>query len=145
MTSNNKPIILLHICLLLQQSTHLQSPTHSITTTSLPQMLIQRLGTEAREILDSRADSASDSNRLSVPLLRREAPSATETSDITSLCSLSSQDYASLHYSDSQRKGRGLGGPGGGAESPPPPGGGGGAHAERRHGDAAARGQEERG
>ncbi|XP_019875177.2 gamma-aminobutyric acid type B receptor subunit 2 isoform X2 [Aethina tumida] len=68
------------------------------------QMLIRRLGSEARDILDSRTDSMSDTNRLSVPLLRREAPSATETSDITSLCSLSSQDFHSLHHSDSQKK-----------------------------------------
>ncbi|CAH0549470.1 unnamed protein product [Brassicogethes aeneus] len=68
------------------------------------QMLIRRLGSEAREILDSRTDSMSDTNRLSVPLLRKEAPSATETSDITSLCSLSSQDFHSLHQSDSQKK-----------------------------------------
>lgn len=67
------------------------------------QMLIRRLGTEAKEILDSRTDSMSDTNRLSVPLLRKEAPSATETSDITSLCSLSSQDYASLQHTDSQK------------------------------------------
>lgn len=66
-------------------------------------MLIRRLGNEAREILDSRTDSMSDTNRLSVPLLRKEAPSATETSDITSLCSLSSQDFASLHHTDSQK------------------------------------------
>ncbi|KAF5284264.1 hypothetical protein FQR65_LT00265 [Abscondita terminalis] len=68
------------------------------------QMLIKRLGSEAREILDARADSISDMNRLSVPLLRKEAPSATETSDVTSVCSLSSQDFASLHHSDSQKK-----------------------------------------
>ncbi|KAJ8917294.1 hypothetical protein NQ315_002312 [Exocentrus adspersus] len=68
------------------------------------QMLIRRLGNEAREILDSRTDSMSDTNRLSVPLIRKEPPSATETSDITSLCSLSSQDYASLHHTDSQKK-----------------------------------------
>ncbi|RZC34862.1 7tm 3 and/or ANF receptor domain containing protein [Asbolus verrucosus] len=68
------------------------------------QMLIRRLGSEAREILDSRTDSMSDTNRLSVPLLRKEAPSATETSDITSLCSLSSQDFTSLHHADSQKK-----------------------------------------
>ncbi|KAJ8953710.1 hypothetical protein NQ314_007320 [Rhamnusium bicolor] len=67
------------------------------------QMLIRRLGSEAREILDSRTDSISDTNRLSVPLIRKEPPSATETSDITSLCSLSSQDYASLHHTDSQK------------------------------------------
>lgn len=67
------------------------------------QMLIRRLGNEAKEILDSRTDSMSDTNRLSVPLLRKEAPSATETSDITSLCSLSSQDFTSLHRSDSQK------------------------------------------
>lgn len=66
-------------------------------------MLIRRLGNEAKEILDSRTDSMSDTNRLSVPLLRKEAPSATETSDITSLCSLSSQDFTSLHRSDSQK------------------------------------------
>lgn len=66
-------------------------------------MLIRRLGTEAKEILDSRTDSISDNNRLSVPLLRKEAPSATETSDITSLCSLSSQDFTSLHHADSQK------------------------------------------
>lgn len=66
-------------------------------------MLIKRLGNEARELLDSRTDSMSETNRLSVPLLRREAPSATETSDITSLCSLSSQDFTSLHQSDSQK------------------------------------------
>ncbi|CAG9861204.1 unnamed protein product [Phyllotreta striolata] len=65
------------------------------------QMLIRRLGNEAKEILDSR-ESMTDTNRLSVPLLRREAPSATETSDLTSLCSLSSQDYASLQRADSQ-------------------------------------------
>ncbi|KAJ3651049.1 hypothetical protein Zmor_017112 [Zophobas morio] len=68
------------------------------------QMLIRRLGSEAREILDSRTDSMSDTNRLSVPLLRKEPPSATETSDITSLCSLSSQDFTSLHHADSQKK-----------------------------------------
>ncbi|XP_018573120.1 gamma-aminobutyric acid type B receptor subunit 2 [Anoplophora glabripennis] len=70
------------------------------------QMLIRRLGSEAREILDSRTDSMSDTNRLSVPLIRKEPPSATETSDITSLCSLSSQDYTSLHHTDSQKKKR---------------------------------------
>ncbi|GLV37062.1 metabotropic GABA-B receptor subtype 2 [Carabus blaptoides fortunei] len=69
------------------------------------QMLVRRLGNEARDILDSRTDSMSDTNRLSVPLLRKEQPSATETSDITSLCSLSSQqDLASLHRSDSGHK-----------------------------------------
>lgn len=66
-------------------------------------MLIKRLGNEARDILDSRTDSMSDTNRLSVPLLRKEVPSATETSDLTSLCSLSSQDFTSLHHSDSQK------------------------------------------
>ncbi|KAL3272277.1 hypothetical protein HHI36_022757 [Cryptolaemus montrouzieri] len=68
------------------------------------QMLIRRLGNEAKEILESRADSMSDTNRLSVPLIRKEPPSATETSDLTSLCSLSSQDFTSLHHSDSQKK-----------------------------------------
>ncbi|KAK5637996.1 hypothetical protein RI129_012291 [Pyrocoelia pectoralis] len=68
------------------------------------QMLIKRLGTEARDILDARTDSINDMNRLSVPLLRKEAPSATETSDITSICSLSSQDFVSFHHSDSQKK-----------------------------------------
>ncbi|CAH1111941.1 unnamed protein product [Psylliodes chrysocephalus] len=67
------------------------------------QMLIRRLGNEAKDILDSR-ESITDTNRLSVPLLRKEAPSATETSDLTSLCSLSSQDYASLQHTDSQKK-----------------------------------------
>ncbi|VEN49814.1 unnamed protein product [Callosobruchus maculatus] len=67
------------------------------------QMLIRRLGSEAKELLESRADSISDTNRLSVPLIRKEQPSATETSDITSLCSLSSQDYASLQRTDSQK------------------------------------------
>nr|CAI5851397.1 unnamed protein product [Callosobruchus analis] len=66
------------------------------------QMLIRRLGSEAKELLETRADSMSDTNRLSVPLIRKEPPSATETSDITSLCSLSSQDYASLQRTDSQ-------------------------------------------
>lgn len=66
-------------------------------------MLIRRLGNEAKDILDARNDSMSDVNRLSVPLLRKEHPSATETSDITSLCSLSSQDFQSLHHSDSQK------------------------------------------
>ncbi|CAH2009202.1 unnamed protein product [Acanthoscelides obtectus] len=65
------------------------------------QMLIRRLGNEAKELLESR-ESMSDTNRLSVPLIRKEQPSATETSDITSLCSLSSQDYASLQHTDSQ-------------------------------------------
>lgn len=65
-------------------------------------MLIRRLGNEAKDILDSR-ESITDTNRLSVPLLRKEAPSATETSDLTSLCSLSSQDYASLQHTDSQK------------------------------------------
>uniref|UniRef100_A0A6P7FDM5 Gamma-aminobutyric acid type B receptor subunit 2 isoform X1 n=1 Tax=Diabrotica virgifera virgifera TaxID=50390 RepID=A0A6P7FDM5_DIAVI len=68
------------------------------------QMLIRRLGNEAKELLESRADSMSDTNRLSVPLLRKEAPSATETSDLTSLCSLSSQDYATLQRNDSQNQ-----------------------------------------
>ncbi|CAG9830654.1 unnamed protein product [Diabrotica balteata] len=68
------------------------------------QMLIRRLGNEAKELLESRADSMSDTNRLSVPLLRKEAPSATETSDLTSLCSLSSQDYATLQRNDSQKQ-----------------------------------------
>ncbi|XP_048522190.1 gamma-aminobutyric acid type B receptor subunit 2-like [Dendroctonus ponderosae] len=70
------------------------------------QMLIRQLGNEANEILEQKTeDSISDTNRLSVPLLRKEMPSATETSDLTSLCSLSSQaDYASLHHSDSQKK-----------------------------------------
>ncbi|KAB0791553.1 hypothetical protein PPYR_03353 [Photinus pyralis] len=68
------------------------------------QMLIKRLGAEAKDILDARTDSINDVNRLSVPLLRKEAPSATETSDITSICSLSSQDFASFHHSDSQKK-----------------------------------------
>ncbi|KAF5290089.1 hypothetical protein FQA39_LY14870 [Lamprigera yunnana] len=68
------------------------------------QMLVKTLGVEAKEILDARTDSMSDMNRLSVPLLRKEQPSATETSDITSICSLSSQDFASLHRSDSQKK-----------------------------------------
>ncbi|XP_045467345.1 gamma-aminobutyric acid type B receptor subunit 2 [Harmonia axyridis] len=68
------------------------------------QMLIRRLGNEAKEILESRADSISETNRLSVPLIKKEPPSATETSDLTSLCSLSSQDFTSLHHSDSQKK-----------------------------------------
>ncbi|XP_074026601.1 gamma-aminobutyric acid type B receptor subunit 2 isoform X2 [Leptinotarsa decemlineata] len=68
------------------------------------QMLVRRLGNEAKEILDSRADSLSETNRLSVPLIRKEPHSATETSDITSLCSLSSQDYTSLQHTDSQKK-----------------------------------------
>ncbi|XP_044763812.1 gamma-aminobutyric acid type B receptor subunit 2 isoform X1 [Coccinella septempunctata] len=68
------------------------------------QMLIRRLGNEAKEILEARTDSLSETNRLSVPLIRKEAPSATETSDLTSLCSLSSQDFTSLHHSDSQKK-----------------------------------------
>nr|XP_023018010.1 gamma-aminobutyric acid type B receptor subunit 2-like [Leptinotarsa decemlineata] len=67
------------------------------------QMLVRRLGNEAKEILDSRADSLSETNRLSVPLIRKEPHSATETSDITSLCSLSSQDYTSLQHTDSQK------------------------------------------
>ncbi|CAH2009203.1 unnamed protein product [Acanthoscelides obtectus] len=67
------------------------------------QMLIRRLGNEAKELLESR-ESMSDTNRLSVPLIRKEQPSATETSDITSLCSLSSQDYASLQHTDSQKR-----------------------------------------
>lgn len=66
-------------------------------------MLIRRLGQEAKDLLDSRTDSMSDTNRLSVPLLRKEAPSATETSDLTSLCSLSSQDFVSLQHTDSQK------------------------------------------
>lgn len=68
-------------------------------------MLIRQLGNEATEILEQKTeDSVSDTNRLSVPLLRKEMPSVTETSDLTSLCSLSSQaDYASLHHSDSQK------------------------------------------
>lgn len=69
------------------------------------QMLIKRLGSDAKDLLDFRADSLSgDVNRLSVPLLRKEQPSATETSDITSLCSLSSQDFTSLQPTDSQRR-----------------------------------------
>ncbi|KAK9876297.1 hypothetical protein WA026_012595 [Henosepilachna vigintioctopunctata] len=68
------------------------------------QMLIRRLGNEAKEILESRTDSMSDTNRLSVPLIRKEPPSATETSDLTSLCSLSSQDFTSLQHNDSQKK-----------------------------------------
>ncbi|GJQ78108.1 GABA-B-R2 [Trypoxylus dichotomus] len=68
------------------------------------QNLIRRLGNEARELLDSRTDSTSDTNRLLVPHLKKEAPSGTETSDITSLCSFSSQDFTSLHHSDSQKK-----------------------------------------
>lgn len=67
------------------------------------QMLIKRMGVEAQEILQSR-ESMTDTNRLSVPLIRKDAPSATETSDLTSLCSLSSQDFTSLHQNDSQRK-----------------------------------------
>lgn len=68
-------------------------------------MLIRQLGNEAAEILErKREDSMTDTNRLSVPLLRKEMPSATETSDLTSLCSLSSQaEYTSLHHSDSQK------------------------------------------
>lgn len=66
-------------------------------------MLIRRLGQEAKDLLDSRTDSMSDTNRLSVPLLRKEPPSATETSDLTSLCSLSSQDFVSLPHTDSQK------------------------------------------
>ncbi|XP_050310486.1 gamma-aminobutyric acid type B receptor subunit 2 isoform X2 [Anthonomus grandis grandis] len=71
------------------------------------QMLIRQLGNEANEILEDQKteDSISETNRLSVPLLRKELPSATETSDLTSLCSLSSQpDYNSLHRSESQKK-----------------------------------------
>ncbi|CAG9767793.1 unnamed protein product [Ceutorhynchus assimilis] len=70
------------------------------------QMLIRQLGNEAKDILEQKTeDSMTETNRLSVPLLRREMPSATETSDLTSLCSLSSQaDYTSLHHSDSQKK-----------------------------------------
>lgn len=66
-------------------------------------MLVKRLGTDAKDLADFRTDSLSDTNRLSVPLLRKEAPSATETSDITSICSLSSQDVISLHHGDSQK------------------------------------------
>ncbi|KAG5867556.1 Gamma-aminobutyric acid type B receptor subunit 2, partial [Gonioctena quinquepunctata] len=73
------------------------------------QMLIRRLGNEAKEILESRKDSLSETNRLSVPLIRKEPPSATETSDITSLCSLSSQDYASLQPTESQKKKKTMG------------------------------------
>ncbi|XP_017778907.1 PREDICTED: gamma-aminobutyric acid type B receptor subunit 2 [Nicrophorus vespilloides] len=69
------------------------------------QVLIRRLGNEAKEILDTRTDSITETNKLSVPLLRKEAPSATETSDITSLCSLSSQDqFQSFHHQESQKK-----------------------------------------
>ncbi|KAK9753076.1 Receptor family ligand binding region [Popillia japonica] len=68
------------------------------------QNLIRRLGHEARELLDSRTDSTSDTNRLLVPHMKKEAPSGTETSDITSLCSFSSQDFTSFHHSDSQKK-----------------------------------------
>ncbi|XP_069694331.1 gamma-aminobutyric acid type B receptor subunit 2 isoform X2 [Periplaneta americana] len=57
------------------------------------QMLVRRLGDEGRDILES--DIGMD--RLAVPrhdaLLKREAPSGTETTEISSLCSLnSSQD-----------------------------------------------------
>ncbi|XP_060533297.1 gamma-aminobutyric acid type B receptor subunit 2 isoform X2 [Cylas formicarius] len=73
------------------------------------QMLIRQLGDEAKDILEEKTeDSVSDTNRLSVPLLRKEAPSATETSDLTSLCSLSSQaaDYTSLHRTESHKRRR---------------------------------------
>lgn len=66
-------------------------------------MLIRRLGNEAKDILDSANDSVCDTNRLSVPVIRKEPPSATETSDITSLCSISSQDFTSLKHGDSQK------------------------------------------
>ncbi|XP_076255856.1 gamma-aminobutyric acid type B receptor subunit 2 isoform X1 [Rhynchophorus ferrugineus] len=70
------------------------------------QLLIRQLGTDAKDILEQKTeDSVSDTNRLSVPLLRKEMPSVTETSDLTSLCSLSSQaDFTSLQHSDSQKK-----------------------------------------
>lgn len=68
-------------------------------------MLIKQLGTDANDILEQKTeDSISDTNRLSVPLLRKEMPSATETSDLTSLCSLSSQaENASLNRTESQK------------------------------------------
>ncbi|XP_066144261.1 gamma-aminobutyric acid type B receptor subunit 2 isoform X2 [Euwallacea fornicatus] len=72
------------------------------------QMLIRQLGNDATDILEQKTeDSISDTNRLSVPLLRKEMPSATETSDLTSLCSLSSQaENTSLHRTDSQKRKR---------------------------------------
>lgn len=66
-------------------------------------MLIRRVGNEANDIIESKTDCLSDTNRLSVPLIRKEPPSATETSDITSLCSISSQDFISLKHTDSQK------------------------------------------
>lgn len=72
---------------------------------ALLQMLIKQLGTDATDILEQKTeDSISDTNRLSVPLLRKEMPSATETSDLTSLCSLSSQaENATLNRAESQK------------------------------------------
>ncbi|XP_025832436.1 gamma-aminobutyric acid type B receptor subunit 2 [Agrilus planipennis] len=68
------------------------------------QALIQQLGTEAREILGQSTETFTDSNKLSVPQVRKEMPSATETTDITSVGSISSQDLISIHQSDSQKR-----------------------------------------
>ncbi|XP_022907049.1 gamma-aminobutyric acid type B receptor subunit 2 [Onthophagus taurus] len=68
------------------------------------QLLIKRLGNEARELLESKTLDSSDTNRLSVPLLRKDPASGTETTDLTSLCSISSQDCTSFHRSDSQKR-----------------------------------------
>ncbi|XP_056646832.1 gamma-aminobutyric acid type B receptor subunit 2 isoform X3 [Diorhabda sublineata] len=96
--------VLLVIDLIIMTTWQFADPFYRDTKQMERYMLIRRLGNEAKDILDSRADSISETNRLSVPLLRKEPPSATETSDLTSLCSLSSQDYATLQRSDSQKR-----------------------------------------
>ncbi|XP_030763636.1 gamma-aminobutyric acid type B receptor subunit 2 isoform X2 [Sitophilus oryzae] len=70
------------------------------------QMLIHQLGDDAKDILEQKTEeSFSDTNRLSIPQVRKDMPSVTETSELTSLCSLSSQpDFTSLHRTDSQKK-----------------------------------------
>lgn len=78
------------------------------------QALIRKLGPEARAWLDSTlqaqqqqqlqggqgpqkpstADAESkDAQRLSVPPIRREMPSMTETTDLTSICSIASTQH----------------------------------------------------
>ncbi|XP_049807072.1 gamma-aminobutyric acid type B receptor subunit 2 [Schistocerca nitens] len=77
------------------------------------QMLVRRLGDEGKDILDSEVNM----DRLVVPrhdiLMKKEAPSGTETTEISSLCSLnSSQDgeYVNLTVENMALRKKSVGG-----------------------------------